>query len=222
MKQIILDNIRFDRKLLLNLTKMFYNEVGTCLLYSGGSFETAQSSFLCLFPYDEICIERHRQWRTGVEGSQRIECHETNPWEALKFLLPPLNGDHSFPEWVGYISYEMGAFSDQEQQQERPPSHIPFAYMQRSGVIIAVDHIKERGTVIIADPARYFLNEEQIKWIHRFKCKEHWEELAQNLSSLEDFTVQAALSAKIVPAESPEMFKDKVRKALELIHAGEI
>jgi len=40
-------------------------------------------------------------------------------------------------------------------------------------VIIAVDHATENGIVLIADPARYFLTEEQLGWVHRFERKDH-------------------------------------------------
>ena len=111
---ITLDEVNFDRKLLINLTKLFEQESGTCLLYSGSQYDSAKYSFLCLFPFDFIWIYRQKQWRTNNEPSSRQVLFLDNPWDGLKKLLPCPSHNLPYPEWVGFLGYEMGAYSDEE------------------------------------------------------------------------------------------------------------
>lgn len=78
--------VPLDSKALLKLAAFFAKEEGTCLLYSGGNFDSATHSFLFLFPFEHIEIH-----------------DETNPWELLKqkIILD------SF--WVGFLTYEFGS-----------------------------------------------------------------------------------------------------------------
>jgi len=55
-----------------------------------------------------------------------------NPWEALKSLLTLQTDSHPYPEWVGFISYEMGALAQDQRLNHHPPNCVPYAYLQRS------------------------------------------------------------------------------------------
>src|SRR5262249_33309242 len=153
-------------------------ENGTCLLYSGGQFESAKQSFLCLFPFDFIWIQNNTQWKANLNPYSRIELSLPNPWDALKKLLPPPSHHLPYPEWMGFLSYEMGAFSDREKKLPYHGSQMPDAYLQRCAVVICVDHQTNLGKVLIADQAFYVLPDEQLEWVQRFSNKNEWIELA--------------------------------------------
>jgi len=78
-------NTSLDKPTLLKIAHLFAETEGTCLLYSGGDLDSAEKSFLFLFPFDHIEIR-----------------NEKNPWGLLKSKVN-LN-----TSWVGFLSYEMG------------------------------------------------------------------------------------------------------------------
>ncbi len=67
---------------------------GTVLLYSGGPQDSSKQSFLFIDPVETVTI------------------YPDNPWESLNERLKLSYDPNNFPEWVGYLTYEMGAFSD--------------------------------------------------------------------------------------------------------------
>lgn len=83
---------------LLELAKLHQESPGTVLLYSGGPQDSAKQSFLFLDPSETITIY----------------ADNGNPWEVLNTHLKLSHHPENAPEWVGYLTYEMGAFSDQE------------------------------------------------------------------------------------------------------------
>ena len=221
-KIVHIDNIRFDRQLLLNLTRLFDRENGTCLFYSGGNFEVAKQSFLCLFPYDFISIKGPVWKRASLQSSYNIDLKGENPWEAIKESLPSFTHGSSYPEWVGFFSYEMGAFSDPQKRFPYYPSSIPDAYLQRPSIVIVVDHEKETGTVVIADQAYYLLSGEQLEWVRRLSNKDHWKELASHLSTFFWNAESNPSSGELRSHETREEYIGKVEKAKELIRSGDI
>jgi para-aminobenzoate synthetase component 1 len=96
---------------LLELAKLHQESPGTVLLYSGGPQDSAKQSFLFLDPSETITIY----------------ADDRNPWEALNTHLKLSNNPENCPEWVGYLSYEMGAFSDPERPLPYYPPTIPLA-----------------------------------------------------------------------------------------------
>ena len=92
---------------LLNLSKLHEASPGTVLLYSGGPQDSARQSFLFIDPIETVTI------------------HSQDPWSELNTRLKLSHQPGNAPEWVGYLAYEMGAFSDQELPYYSPT--IPLA-----------------------------------------------------------------------------------------------
>lgn len=113
----------FDPQEPLALTRRFAHLEGTTLLYSGGALDSAQNSFLCLFPDEKI---------TAPVGS--------SGWEMLKYKIQMVNG-LPIPLWVGYLSYEMGVPS---------PCYIsstPPCLFYKPTVVIHFDHFSSQATL---------------------------------------------------------------------------
>lgn len=115
--------LRLTKEEFLHLGHQFSKQEGTAFLYSGGSYASSRFSFLCLFPTEKIVVE--------LDGN--------NPWSTLKDKLH-LSGEQSdLPSWVGYLSYELGAFSD----TKTIPFHaspIPLAIFYKPSLILRYDH----------------------------------------------------------------------------------
>ena len=100
---------------LLELSKLHQESPGTVLLYSGGPQDSAKQSFLFIDPIETVTI------------------YPNNPWESLNKEIKLSQDSNNFPEWVGYLSYEMGAFSDGELPYY-PPT-IPLAQFYKHKTI---------------------------------------------------------------------------------------
>ena len=221
-KEIALDNIHFDRQLLLGLGRLFADIDGTCILYSGGSFDSAQRSFLGLFPFVHISIKDNKLYKGKLNSQSRVTLDITNPWDGLKSMLPDKMNESFIPEWIGYIGYETGMYSDPEKVIAHKPSKIPDVYLQKCSVVLVIDHSTNKGTVHIEDQAQYILNEDHRHWVQRLGESSQWEDLAKNLES---YVSHVAVQQPIVYATSQETFEEYIKKiqtAQQLIHAGDI
>lgn len=89
-----------------------------CLLYSGGTRDSAERSFFAIYPVETVTIG----------GS--------HPWEELKAALGPLNADSNLPRYFGYLSYEMGAYADPEKRLVHDDASIPLAQFSRYGAVL--------------------------------------------------------------------------------------
>lgn len=109
---------------LLEIAGRFADQPGTCLLFSGGSTALSGRSYLCLFPQETLCIPA-----------------SADPWEALRAKIGTgVKCGPDIPAWVGYLSYEMGAFSDREKPLTHALPAEPYAYFYRPSVVLALDH----------------------------------------------------------------------------------
>lgn len=86
-------------------------KTGTVLLHSSGPHPDATQTFLCSNPTQILTLYADK-WSLQKEGSKKEGFHN-NPWDSLKAHLHFSNKIDNLPEWVGYLTYEMGAFSDQ-------------------------------------------------------------------------------------------------------------
>lgn len=206
-EEFILKNIKFDNSLFLNICKNFNHYTGTCVLYSGGSYDSARRSFLCLFPYEILWIQ-----------NDQLIC---NPWDALQEKLSFSNLNSNFPEWLGFFSYEIGAFSDADKQLTLPFSEFPQAYFQKCALILAVDHQSGTGRVRIMNEMLYLVGEEEKEWIQRLSNELEWEALAAHTKALKNDSSFPPLYFS-TPMEDYETYKKKVEFAQDLIHAGDI
>ena len=129
---------------LFQLAHSLSRTCGTIFLYSGGTLESAQKSFLWALPFDHIRIKDQRIFRNNQEcGSSQ------NIWEALANQL----GCGS--TWAGFFGYEMGV----------TPSlyptiiSLPDAYLQRSCLEVVFDHALKKLTIIMNEDGRKNLDD---------------------------------------------------------------
>jgi para-aminobenzoate synthetase component 1 len=152
---VSLDHFPFDPQILLDIAGFFSDREGTALLYSGGTLDSAENSYLALFPF------------------KTFKSNETqeNPWDVLKDSLPKFNSDNPYPEFFGFLSYEMGAFADIEKPIPHFPVTTPYFYFQKCAIVLAVDHKTRRGTLILAEEEKEFWSGEAHLWGERLKKK---------------------------------------------------
>ncbi len=113
------------------LTRRFAHLEGTALLYSGGSLDSAQSSFLCLFPDKKMSLSASRA-----------------SWDELQREIG--NGQKDgvdIPSWIGYIGYEMGCYADPDQIIPHFLSQVPDCLFYKPTVVVRFDHALQLATI---------------------------------------------------------------------------
>ena len=113
----------FDPLEPLDLARQFAHIEGTALLYSGGAFDSAQTSFLCLFPEKKLALPASRE--SWEELQREIGAGE-------KEGLP-------IPTWVGYMGYEMGCYADSDQIIPHFQSQLQDCLFYKPTVIVRFD-----------------------------------------------------------------------------------
>ncbi len=116
-RQII--SLPFSQDQLFGLAQKYSACVGTAFLYSGAQHECSKKSILAFFPI-------------GYKTSSSPSC-----WEELEQL--PFTGD-PYPLWIGYLSYEMGAYSDRGKQLPIKELALPHFEFYRYAITIIYDH----------------------------------------------------------------------------------
>ena len=116
----------------LNLARGFSDFPGTSLLYSGRGEGEGFYSFLGLFPQKVVRINL---------GDKE------NPWDCLEqeLTLDPRLGD--LPQWIGYLSYEMGAFVESDYAVPFEEPSIPLAEFYQAQVLLVYDHAQNETSV---------------------------------------------------------------------------
>ncbi len=222
MTQLIdLDFIPFERQFLLHLAELFNHERGTCLLYSGSQQETAHVSFLCLYPTEMICIKEKERKKSGLFSSFCMTSTKKNPWDALQELLTFSSSALPYPEWVGFLSYEMGAHSDRDKLLHYYRGQEPDAYFVRPAIIIKVEHQHAKGTVLLTDQVDA-LEGVARNWAKRLACREEWQALIENFRKLKAFPTASSAIEKIELDETRASYLSKIADAQDLIKAGDI
>lgn len=115
----------------LRIARRYAHIEGTALLYSGGSFDSAQVSFLCLFPEKQITLSASPE-----------------SWEELQRTIGACDNDGlSIPQWVGYLGYEMGSCADPDKTIPYATSCLPDCCFYQPGVVIRFDHRSRLATL---------------------------------------------------------------------------
>ena len=133
--------------------------------------------------------------------------------------MPPPSHHIPVPEWIGFLGYEMGAYSDQNKLLPYYRSTFPYSYFQRCAVVIQVDHRKKEGRVFIANQAPYLLDQEQIRWIQRLSDKKEWMELIKHLDE-PLIPKKNPLGDELQRQMTKEEYISNVERALEWIRSG--
>ncbi len=168
---------QLSRDGLLALANAYSDQPGTCLLYSGGDLDSAQCSYLCLFPKKTIVVDSDDQ----------------DPWS-----LPLTFSGKSVPEWVGYFSYEMGAFSDQDKRIPFQPPQIPLALFYSPSVVVEVDH-RTGKTIVHSDESLTL------------------EDLYKEAPKTEPFALRIGQFG-----DEKDLYYEKIARAKDLIYSGDI
>lgn len=177
----------------LELAAAYADEDGTIVLFSGGEYDSAQRSFIHLRPEEKMWINLDALTITHETILERtVEGIMGNPWDCLKQKIAPKNNGSPFPEWIGYLAYEMGAYADKDRTMPHHMPAYPAAYFQRGGILIEYDHATQKATVHGALPEKLWRKEK---------------------------TFHATLEK---PLETKERYIEKILKAKELILDGEI
>jgi para-aminobenzoate synthetase component 1 len=168
-----LEEARFSRKDLLLLAEHFADLKGTCFLFSACDLPARTRSFLTIHPFETISIyEKHLVHEKLGETLSQSPCED--PWLELKRRLQ-LNGEcREFPQWLGYLSYEMGATSDPDVQIETFPSKIPNALFQKSALSLSVDHHTGKGQLLVYDPESLGFSTETCKELQSLTQDSEW------------------------------------------------
>ncbi|HEV8051110.1 MAG TPA: aminodeoxychorismate synthase component I [Parachlamydiaceae bacterium] len=212
-----------DTNDLIKLTQHFAYEEGTCLLYSGSSYETAQCSYLFLFPFDIINIQGGLQQRCRLNGAT-LMVNEDNPWEAMKILGHDIGkGSGPFPEWSGFFGYEMGAYSDEDVVTPHHLAVTPEAYWQRCAITLMLDHKTGKVIIQLAEGIGESLDEQNRQWFLYLSTKEGWDELLD--TDFEQSRESANINSKLdlgTISDTLESYVEKIGRAKEFIKSGDV
>lgn len=135
MKNPIKDETDF-----LNYAALHADLEGTVLLYSGGNSRHAIRSFLCLDPLEIVTVGNDTWEKKNTRDGSLDKGTHSDPWHILKDQLIPSKSSFDGPEWVGYLSYEMGAFSDPNYPLPFHPPELPLAKFFKAGTVIVFEH----------------------------------------------------------------------------------
>lgn len=181
---------------LIKLGNFLSSDGQFALLLSGSNYDSAENSFLALFPYETLVVEEE-------EGE--------NPWETVKKKLHSINQKHDLPEWIGYFNYEMGAYQDQTVVSPYFRNAYPNAYFQRYGLILRLNHRSKILTVRCNNDCP------EIK-LQQFIDRSFWKK-HKKFPELDDFQSKIELTK---PLESLDSYSEKIKIVKEHIIAGDI
>lgn len=203
-------DVPMGRSGLLALAAHYCAEEGVSLLYSGSHASGAGVSYFFLRPLQEVVVDT-----------------EKDPWKALEELLPfPEGPAEPLPLWVGFLSYELGAYSDLDVVLPHTRSTaLPLAHFCRYAFVLQVDHTSNLATLWQAtEPSEALCTQQQE--LYSFLVEYPSTADRVNSSSPKGYT-PAPLSCGIqcIQEHCDEPFacyKEKVLQAQELIRAGDI
>lgn len=186
--------------LLLAVAHFFSDNLGTTLLFSSDHHENA-TSYLFLFPYETVSIQ-----------------NELDPWNTLKKKMGDFKSSNSpLPEWVGFLSYEMGAYSDEHLVLPHSKSSYPLAYFQKFAITLVQ---KGAEITVVLRPEFQDVVLEKRTGIADFFKQSFWEDFFKNPLKLPAEQKEAYFEEQ--EQESRVSYIKKMERAQEYIRAGDI
>lgn len=187
---------------LLDVTRLFAEQPGTCLLFSGGNFDSAQVSFLGLFPIETLSLkDQHiRLTSQGISKSYAVD----DPWESMKTLFFSRQKDLVF----GWFGYDV-----EKKNRKKESSPSPDAYWQSCAVVLKLDHRTLQAEISVQPQ---FLPE---KWAQHLQTAQGWKDLIEHPSphpsyeKTRDLLTLSSIESSYVP---------KVLAIQEWIREGEV
>lgn len=125
MKKFIQFQGRYCNSDLFNIAEN-YDYKQLALLLSGSEYNSSKYSFLGLFPQEIVSMNFD-------------EVKEHNPWNILKEKIVFNGSQDTFPEWIGYISYEMGAFTEESYKIPYYSSETPLFFFQKFAIVLQLE-----------------------------------------------------------------------------------
>lgn len=160
----------------LLLTERFADVEGTVLLHSGGEFDAAKNSFLCLFPKEKIVLE----------AGERC-------WETLQVRLGRFDREApGIPKWVGYLGYEMGCFGDVDKILPYYKPQTPDCCFYAPSIVIHFEHGARKATLYATEEGNSHIN----KVFQKVDRNSHTSEklcLSDSSDTLESYVEKIAL-----------------------------
>jgi para-aminobenzoate synthetase component 1 len=205
--------------LLLSITHFFADWQGTCLLYSGGNIDSAQCSFLGLFPFESVTIYGHQL--SYQKGKQGYNIKVQDPWNGLQnhFFAQLAQDPHSMA--FGWFGYGMGAFADLNKALPYRASSTPDAYWQRCAIILN-QHMQQADIQIDLSAIEH-LSEESGEWVKRLSTLKGWQDFIKMLVWRHPtYESNSSLQPFLNSLQRKGSYINKVQQAQELIRAGEV
>lgn len=199
MIQLEFKGLSQARSYLLKAAEIFSDFFGTTLLFSNTESVEA-SSTLFLFPHQII----------------EIDFQEQDPWSRLKKEMGNFKTSSPYPMWSGYLSYEMGAYTDPKQILPFSPSQYPLAYFQKSSIQL----IQKGGSVTLLIHEEY-----QNKLLRQAKpCNPYFKESYWKTFFSKDpsITSKEGTVFEIEESDTLSSYCNKIEQAKEFIKAGDI
>lgn len=169
----------------LNLVKYFSKE--TCAFFLSGDQPDTKYSHFFLCPKEEVSIS---------------SCHP-NPWDELKSNL-------NLGPWVGYLTYEMGAYSYIDWSLELPTPKIPLALFFKPSI-----HLKYQKGALSVSATSSLQADKKI-----FSTKKALKGFLDQLSPTpldQDF-----FYTSLFESDNQKSYVSKIKKAKEYILSGDI
>lgn len=199
----------FHREGILALLRHYHEMPGTMLLFSGQHQDAAKQSFAGLFPTEIIQIHHDIFTHQIGQSIKTQPIGSANPWEFAEAYLSAVS-DEEIPDWIGFLSYEMGATSDLHVTLKRLYGDTPDLYFQRSALLVKVNHENETVEVYVRDES------EQVT-----RCLEHIHKIFSS-EQARHLTVTEPLVSFIKSSDTESTFINKVQRIQEHILEGDV
>lgn len=205
----------------LAIAKYFADYPGTCLLYSGGSLDSAQRSWLALFPFESITIYGQQLF---YQNGKKVDCKWVhNPWDGLQedFFLPLSLNPNAIA--FGWFGYGMGAFADPDKILPYRPSSFPDAFWQRCAVVLEMNKATGQVHIEVNLSVLGQVEERAQPWLKSFTTYQGWQKFLDLLSKkIVGYQKKSMSQTSLDCANRRSSYVDKVKQVQELIRAGEI
>lgn len=209
----------FSVERLLAAADYFADWPGTCLLFSGGELDSAQRSFLALFPFESVTARGKELILRKGSAEQQITC--SNPWEGLQESYFQSFAQQAESYAFGFFGYEMGMFADPDSALCYTPCPLtPDAYWQQCAVVLIYEHATRSASVHVALSAIDVLPPAQKEWAMRLATEEGWQSLSGQRYNVHS---QDKDPLSCVPiSDRRSTFLASVEQAKEWILAGDV
>jgi len=207
-----------DKADFLKIAGFFAREGNTAVLFSGSDYESATKSLLAAHPFAHIDI--HEAYQSYLEGGREKKClKKKNPWDGLKRLLSFDDRQCSLPRWIGYLAYEMGAYSDYDCLLAHEKLSYPLAHFSQYALLAVCDHTTNKLSIYFDHDGLKCLSKEEKESFSLYKKSNWWASLLKgNDHAPNDNTNYRCIKN----FDAPEHYFKKIEKAIEKIRSGDI